>query len=131
MINKTSLYLIKALAELANMKNGVFIGAGDLAKKIDVPANYLSKNLRILACRGYLDSQKGKGGGFAIKSNVRTYPLLKIIGEIDDLERWSNCFLGRKQCRDDRPCALHDEWKRVRAKYLHFLETHTIEDCLK
>jgi len=71
MVNKTSLYLIKALTEMARLEKGVFIGAGDLAKRIEVPSNYLSKNLQILARHGLLDSQKGKGGakqeGYAVR----------------------------------------------------------------
>ncbi len=130
MINKTSLYLIKALAEIAKLEKDAYIGAGDLAKKIEVPANYLSKNLQTLARKGFLESQKGKGGGFAIKTRARSFPLLKIIAEVEDLDRWSQCFLGRKKCRDEKPCALHDEWKRIRNQHLEFLEFHTIEDCL-
>lgn len=130
MINKTSLYLIKALAEMARLQKDAFIGANELAKKTEVPSNYLSKNLQTLARNGYLDSQKGKGGGFALKAKTRALSLLKIISEVEDLDRWSQCFLGRKKCRDEKPCALHDEWKSARNHYLNFLESHTIEDCL-
>lgn len=130
MISKTSLYLIKALSELARLEKGTYLGAKDLAEKIEVPSNYLSKNLQTLANQGLLESQKGKGGGFAIKTRTRSMPLLKIIGKVDDINRWSQCFLGRKECRDEKPCALHNEWKRTRNHYLNFLESHTIKDCL-
>jgi len=130
MISKTSLYLIKALTEIARLPKGDFIGAGELAKKTEVPANYLSKSLRTLAQRGLLDSRKGKGGGFALTKKTRRLPLLTIVEAVDDMKRWARCFLDFKKCRDARPCALHEEWKVVRGRYLQFLDSHTIEDCL-
>lgn len=130
MINKTSLYVIKALTEMARLEDGECIGAGELADRIEVPRNYLGKSLQLLVRKGLLVSHKGKGGGFALKKKTLFMPLLSVVEAIDDMERWSNCFLDLKKCRETRRCALHDQWKVVRENYMQFLKTNTIRDCL-
>ena len=130
MINKTSLYVIKALTEMARLEEGEHIGAAELGKLIKVPQNYLGKSLQVLVRKGFLISRKGKGGGFALKKKTLSTPLLTVVEGIDDMDRWSNCFLNLRKCRETKHCALHDKWKAVRENYLNFLKTNTIKDCL-
>ena len=123
MINKSSLIAIKALAELANLPPGKCEGAVSLAKKIDAPANYLSKTLQSMADRGLIVSQKGKGGGFRIDKDPSTISLFDVVEQVEDMGKWSKCFLGRKRCLDSSPCSMHERWKQVRETNIEFLKS--------
>ena len=128
MINKSSLLAIKALAELAQLPPGECEGAASIARKINAPANYLGKLLQSLVFCGLVVSQKGKGGGFRLKKSPRKIALLDVVASIEDIDKWSQCFLGRKQCLDSHPCSVHDQWKQVREASQKFLENITLHD---
>lgn len=126
MINKSSLLAIKALTELAQLPPGECEGAANIAKNIDAPANYLGKLLQSLASRGLIVSQKGKGGGFRLEKSPKKITLLDVVASIEDVGKWSKCFLGRKQCMDSSPCKVHDQWKQVKEINMKFLEKITL-----
>jgi len=126
MINKSSLLAINALTELARVPPGECEGAASIAKKIDAPANYLGKLLQSLTAHGFIVSQKGKGGGFRLEKSPRKISLMDIVAAIEDTDKWSKCFLGRKQCLDSSPCSVHERWKEVREVNKRFLESMTL-----
>ena len=128
MINKSSLLAVRALAELAQLPPGEYEGASSIAKKIDAPANYLGKLLQLLASRGLIISQKGKGGGFRLEKSPRKISLFDVVAAIEDVDKWSKCFLGRKQCLDSSPCRVHDQWKQVKETNIKFLEGINLYD---
>lgn len=128
MINKSSLLAITALAELAQLSPGVCEGASSIARKIDAPANYLGKLLQSLASRGLILSQKGRGGGFRLKKKPKKISLLEVVAAMEDIDRWSNCFLGRKKCLDASPCRVHHQWKKVREANRMFLAKISLFD---
>ena len=128
MINKSSLLAIKALAILAQLPPGECEGAPSIAKKIDAPANYLGKTLQLLAARGLIVSRKGKGGGFRLEKNPKKISLYDVVAAIEDVDKWSRCFLGRKQCSDLSPCSVHPYWKQVKETNRHFLENINLYD---
>jgi len=124
LISDSGRYALRALAELALLPQGQYLGSASLAGQVDVPANYLSKLLQLLSRIGLLDSQKGAGGGFRLARPAEQIALIEVLDPIDRVRRWEGCVLGNEQCPGDSPCALHDGWGKVRDSYITFLE-HT------
>ena len=128
MISKTALHTLKAAVVLAQDPEQRYHGAGEIAKAIDAPANYLGKMLQTLARQGVLISQKGLGGGFKLARDPHEITLYEVVEGIDDLSRLSGCFLGRSKCSADHPCPLHQQWGRIRGNYLAMLNNFTLAD---
>ena len=128
MISKTGIHALAALAALARLGAGAYAGSGDIAREIGAPRNYLGKLLKTLADAGFLESQKGKGGGFRMARDPATIPLINVIGKIERIDRWSDCLMGRGRCSDTNPCPAHERWAKVREAYLDFLESTSIAD---
>jgi len=128
MISQTAKHALAALTALAELPEGQYGGAGDIAGDIDAPRNYLGKLLQTLAGEGLVESQKGKGGGFRLARSPASISVIEVVEPIDRVSRWSDCFLGRGRCSDDSPCAVHDRWAAVRDVYLDFLRETTIAD---
>jgi Rrf2 family iron-sulfur cluster assembly transcriptional regulator len=128
MISKTGVHAALAMALMARLNSGEFIGAAQIAREIGAPQNYLGKLLNTLANAGLLVSQKGFGGGFRLAKAARKISLYDVVEPIDKVSRWGDCLLGRGKCREDKPCTLHHRWKKVREGYLDFLKTTTLED---
>jgi Rrf2 family protein len=130
MITKTGLHAVRAMVALARLPEGVYAGAGKVAREIRAPQNYLAKLLQALAREGLVVSQKGLGGGFRLARDPDEITLYDVVEPIEHISRWSGCILGRSDCSDEAPCAIHHRWKKVRNAYLGLLNRTTIADLL-
>jgi Rrf2 family protein len=130
MITKTGLHAVRAMVALAKLQRGEYEGAGKVARDIGAPQNYLGKLLQTLTHEGLVHSQKGLGGGFRLALPPRQISLLDVVEPIEHISRWDGCILGRPECSAASPCALHDQWKKVRDAYLRLLKRTTIADLV-
>lgn len=126
MLSKTGLHAVRALVALARLPRGAYAGAGRIAREINAPPNYLGKLLKALAADGLVESQKGLGGGFRLRRHPKKISLLDVVEPIEHVNRWSGCILGRAECSDAVPCAIHGRWKAVRGAYLKMLAGTTL-----
>jgi Rrf2 family protein len=118
------------MVALAKLPKGVYAGAARIAKEIGAPQNYLGKLLKVLAEEGLVESQKGLGGGFRLVRDPKEISLLDVVEPIEHLSRWSGCILGRPECSEVDPCAVHDRWKAVREAYLQMLQRTTLAEVV-
>jgi len=130
MLNKSSLQVIWALAELARLRSGKCEGAGSIAKKVGAPQNYLGKLLQDFCSNGIISSQKGVGGGFRLEKEPKNITLFEVVDFIEGVSRWSGCFMGREFCSDIDSCVAHGRWRVVRESYIQFLKQTTIADIM-
>jgi Rrf2 family protein len=130
MLSKTGLHAVRAVVALAKLPDGVYAGAARIAQEIGAPQNYLGKLLKALAAEGLVESQKGLGGGFRLARDAREISLLDVVEPIEHIRRWSGCILGRPECSDINPCAIHNRWKAVRDAYLRMLRQTTIAELV-
>jgi Rrf2 family protein len=130
MLSKTGLHAVRAMVALAKVPRGTYAGAARIAEDIGAPPNYLSKLLKTLAENGLLESQKGLGGGFRLARDPRQLSLLDVVEPIEHISRWSGCILGRPECSEHDPCAIHDRWKVVRDAYLRMLQRTTLAELV-
>lgn len=117
---KTGEYAIRAILFLARQSNDLLVMSSDIAKKEDIPSHYLAKILQRMAKYGYVDSYKGRGGGFKITKLALDSSILEIVERIEGPVITLKCVTGLKECSDETPCPLHDEWSKLRDN-IHFL----------
>jgi Rrf2 family protein len=118
------------MVALARLPDGVYAGAARIAQEIGAPQNYLGKLLKALAEEGLAESQKGLGGGFRLARDPREISLLDVVEPIERISRWSGCILGRPECSETDPCAIHNRWKAVRDAYLRMLQRTTLAELV-
>lgn len=126
MMTKTGIYGIRAMLALAKLPEGEHAGVPRIAELVQVPQSYLSKLLQILARAGLVHSQRGLGGGFRLARDPVSISLYDIVEPLEQMERWSGCFLGNAVCSEEQPCALHSRWKEVQQAYLGMLQRSTL-----
>jgi len=118
------------MVALARLSDGTYAGAARIAREIGAPQNYLGKLLKALAREGLVESQKGLGGGFRLARAADAISLLDVVEPIEHVSRWSGCILGRPECSEVQPCAIHHRWKTVRNAYLQMLTKTTIAELV-
>ena len=128
---KTGEYAIRAILYLARKGQNILSMASEIAKKEDIPSFYLSKILQKLAKLGYVESYKGRGGGFKISQIALKSTILEIIEKIEGPIITYTCVTGFKECSDDNPCPMHYEWKKLREEIKNLISTKTVEEISK
>lgn len=128
MLSKTAIQAVKALVFMSGLPEGEYAGAVSIAKKTRAPQNYLGKLLRQLSGDGFVESQKGLGGGFRLAKSSSEISLFDVVEAVENISRWSGCILGQSICSEDNSCRLHNDWKAVREHYLKFLRDTKISD---
>lgn len=123
-------YAIRSLAYLASSTHDG-ARAEEIARAERLPAPILSKILQELARKGLLESRRGPGGGFRLARRPKLITLRDVVAAIDGLDQFLECAVGLERCSDDSPCPLHDQWKLLRARFMEYLETTTLEDMAK
>lgn len=130
MLTKSGLHAVRAVVALAKLPEGTYAGAVRIAREIGAPQTYLGKLLQTLAREGLVESQKGLGGGFRLARDPRNINVLDVVEPFEHVSRWTGCILGRPECSDTDPCAIHERWKAVRDAYLRMLRRATIAELV-
>jgi Rrf2 family protein len=112
MLSQTAQYALRTALELARHPLGQLVAARELATRVGVPGNYLSKILHQLARAGVVTGVRGKRGGFALARAADRIHLVDVVQPFQDVGERS-CLLGRPACSDTRPCPAHGRWKAV------------------
>ncbi|MCP5064762.1 MAG: Rrf2 family transcriptional regulator [Ignavibacteriae bacterium] len=123
---KTGEYAIRAILHLARQPKDILVMSGQVAEKEDIPAHYLAKILQRMAKFGYVDSFKGRGGGFKITKLAMKSSILDIVERIEGPVITLKCVTGLKECSDEHPCPLHDEWSELRDKIQHLITSKSV-----
>lgn len=131
MLSKTSKYALRAVLFLARQPRDARVPASEVARGLDVPANYLSKILHTLSRAGVVTSERGPRGGYRLARLAKRTTLAEVIGPFDDISPGELCLLGRDRCRDDNPCGAHARWKEVFEPVMDFFRETMVSELLE
>lgn len=126
MISRTAKYALRAVVHLAAEAREAPVPVDAVAEQLDVPRNYLSKTLHLLAKRDILTSSRGPGGGFELARPAGEISLADVVEVFDDLEARQGCLLGEASCSDATACAVHHRWKRLSTQVTAFFRETTV-----
>ncbi|NLP59285.1 Rrf2 family transcriptional regulator [Lutibacter sp. B1] len=128
MLSKSTEYAIRALVfvQLRNWEQKR-PGVGEIAKEIEAPEAYTAKILQTLTKNKLMDSMKGRGGGFFFNDNQSNLTLYDVIHVVEGDACFHKCGFGLKQCNNDNPCPLHEQYKVVRDGFFEIVKTETIQ----
>ncbi len=127
-ITRSGTHALNALAMLGTLPDGARAGVGRIARQIKAPSNYLGKLMRVLSRAGLVEGRRGSDGGFRLSRSSGAISLIDVLEPIDHVSRLKGCILGRSRCPGTNPCAVHEDWSRVREQYFDFLRSTTLAD---
>jgi Rrf2 family protein len=122
-------YVIRALSYLSQQNNrDEYIMVKEIAEKTNLPYHFLSKIFQNLATTDWVNSKKGKKGGFTIAVDSKSISLMDIIEWSDGIHNFDNCILGEKECGINEHCILVKRCSRLRDDITDFFKSTTIND---
>ena len=128
---QTAEYALRAVLYLADREGDEPASVDEIAERLGVPRNYLSKILHRLAQERILSSTRGKGGGFRLARNPDRLTLLDVVGPIDGMSGERRCLLGRPQCSDRNPCPAHHQWREISNQVSEFFRDRTVGELVR
>ncbi len=128
MFKKETEYALRSLVyiQLQNA-NGRRPGIAEIASEIETPPSFTAKVLQRLVRQGFVESQKGKNGGFFFDPQKPELPLRKIISAIEGDTIFEGCGFGLKNCDEENPCPLHHSYAPIRQAINNLVVTETIQ----
>ena len=128
MLPKTAEYALRAVVWLAQ-EPVRREPAEQLAEKTQVPRRYLHKVLQDLVQGGFVRSQSGPGGGYALARLPEKISILDVVNAVAPLERIRECPLGLKS--HTSLCPLHKELDRAYAATEKAFAGVTVEQLVR
>jgi Rrf2 family protein len=128
--SKTASYSLNILSYMAT-HDEENLSAKFLNEKLDIPYPYLRQILKNLSRNGFIQSTRGRSGGFAFSKKTYDITLADIIESTDGLENLNQCILGFKSCPFNNECTMHEVWESTRAGILKVLKETSLADLTK
>lgn len=82
-ITSKSPYAIRALAELGRSGDGGPVPIGELARRREVPVQFLEQLFAVLRRAGVLSSQRGVKGGYRFAKDPGSVTVLEVVELLD------------------------------------------------
>lgn len=125
-------YAVKAVLDLAlHCGNGV-VTIHEVAKRADIPIKFLEQVLLDLKKGGFVESRRGKIGGYLLAlppSKIRLGDIIRFIdGPIEPIACIEGGYSG---CKDLYKCALRKIWKEVAKKTSDIIDKITFENLVE
>ena len=132
MFNKETEYALRGLVyiQLQNL-SGRKPGVTEIAKEIDAPPFYTAKILQRMVRNGFVESLKGKGGGFYFEKDKPDLPIKDLIVSTEGDKKISGCGFGLRYCDVNNPCPLHEKYAPIRDTINTLVSTETIQSLAK
>lgn len=105
MLSQTTEYALRAVVFLAGAP-GRARTTHEIALSTRVPPGYLSKVLQSLGRAGFLDAQRGIGGGYALARAPEEITVYDVVQAVEPIPRIRACPLGLQE-HSNHLCALH------------------------
>jgi Rrf2 family protein len=131
-------YAIKSLVYLSyiyKQEGGAlrFVQLSEIASKLDIPVKFLEQIMLILKSGGYIQTLRGKHGGYALSKAPAEIRLGEIIRLIDGPTSPIACVScsAYKYCDYENKCVLKPIWQQVREATNAVVDNITFEELAK
>lgn len=105
------------------------VSVKEIANKLDVSANHLSKVMQRLNKAGFINSIKGYNGGFELIREPKDISFLEIYELFDGKISVSNCLLSTRKCNGE--CILGDLVSSINKQVIEKFKQTKLSDFLK
>jgi Rrf2 family protein len=129
-LSKSSEYAIRCLVYMAT-DTGDLCPVQRLATELNIPFKYLGRLMGRLREAGFVESVRGKNGGYRIAKPLTEIRLEQIVDTVEGLETFDRCLLGFERCDDKNPCPMHEFWTAPRESIREMMSDVTLADMVK
>ncbi|MFP4249667.1 MAG: RrF2 family transcriptional regulator [Armatimonadota bacterium] len=124
-------YALRAVYEITLREEDWPVKSGDIAEAQAIPPRFLENILAQLKQGGFVDSQRGKHGGYMLADPEREITVGEIIRFVQGPLVPVHCMVaGADECPLEGECPFHSMWERAREAVVEVYDTTTIRDMI-
>lgn len=135
MLTKRTKYALRALMYLAERQSQGPVLIAQLAADEGMPKKFLERILLDLNKQGYLQSKKGKGGGYFIARPLEEISIGDVVRLMDGPLAPVSCvsktaYRPCAECKDEATCGIKKVMQGVRDSISKILDNTTLADMI-
>lgn len=124
-------YALRAVYEITLRQEDWPVKSGDIAEAQAIPPRFLENILAQLKQGGFIDSRRGKAGGYMLADPEREITVGEIIRFIQGPLVPVHCMIeAPNTCELHGSCPFHSMWDRARKAVIEVYDTTTMHDLI-
>jgi Rrf2 family transcriptional regulator, iron-sulfur cluster assembly transcription factor len=124
-------YAVRCVLHLASMGQGTLCTRKDVAERMDIPDQFLSKIAQQLARAGVIEIVQGARGGLRLVVPPDQVTLLDVVEAVIGEIFLNDCVLRPESCDRSHACAVHCVWAKAKDQLRRTLEEATFAVLLE
>ncbi|MBU1870322.1 MAG: Rrf2 family transcriptional regulator [Candidatus Omnitrophica bacterium] len=125
-------YALKIILDLARHFSNTPVNIRDIAKRADIPVKFSEQILLELKRGGFVQSKRGKIGGYRLSrppSQIKLGDVVRFIdGPIEPIACLRRGYVG---CNDIKVCVFRGIWQQVANSISKIIDNITFEELVK
>ncbi|MEE1075752.1 MAG: Rrf2 family transcriptional regulator [Acutalibacteraceae bacterium] len=132
MVSTKGRYALRVLIDLALHQRDEYVSLKGIAERQDVSMKYLENIVATLSKAGYLESLRGKNGGYRLKEAPDKYTIGSVLklteGTLAPVACLENC--STEECSRSASCLTLPLWHKLDNIVNEYLDSVTIADLI-
>lgn len=125
-------YALGILADLALLEDGKFASVKDISENQKISLKYLESITASLHKAGFLESRRGRSGGYRLAKKPTDITLYSIFDSLEDSVSVAACLdYEGVLCGREKHCAGYPLWEKLQKIVNDYLTGVTLDDLLK
>ena len=129
-LSTTTRYGLRALSDLCAQGDEGPVAVSDIARRQDIPANYLEQLFARLRRGDILRSVRGAQGGYLLARPAGEITVAEIVDALGESITFGDCQT-EVGCDQIASCPTFSLWRRVRNSIDEILKATTLEDLVR
>lgn len=124
-------YALRVIIELAQRNTDGYVSLKTIAEHQEISMKYLEMIVSILHAAGFVNSLRGKSGGYRLAKEPGEYTVGSILKLTEGSLAPVSCLDGgENSCSRAENCITLPMWKKLDTLIDNYLESVTIEDLI-
>lgn len=125
-------YALRLMIDLAQHRDEGYISLKEISARQDITVRYLEQIIAILLKAGFVQSIRGKSGGYRLAKHPQEYTTEDILKLTEGALLPISCMVAQgENCPRAAGCATMPFWKGLQQVIEHYLRNVTLEDLAK
>lgn len=129
-LTKAGEYAIRCALFLSFQGMGVVVSKKEIARVMDIPAQFLGKIAQQLARAGIIEIVQGSKGGYRLLVPPGELTMLDVVEAVIGKIYLNDCVVRPESCSRISACAIHRIWETARDQLRDTLRQAKFKDIL-
>ncbi len=126
-INTKVRYGLRAMIEIANSDHSKGLLQKDIARKQEIPLNYLDNIISGLRNAGLITNYEGKSSGYILARKAGQISVYDVYRAFEPELNLVNCSCATNECRRINVCPVKDYWFELNAQIKSVMISSTLD----